>query len=323
MRKTLTLFLAAGLLAGCSHSPIAPHSLRTAARPPAQKEKALARAPLTLAIDGVHFDKLSRAAAVSALEARGFKPLRVATHFACDSFSPPRALAGASLLAVCWSQGRWAEAWLNFPQLPPTGARPRPPWHALLRALAHKFGARARFWLPHIGNRYVHWSVDGGRGEVKLTRAWPSARERLTIADSRSLHALEVSAKRQQRQRDERENPLAAQPAPSAPAPAAPAPAVLVPPQRGAGFPHPQAFYPQNAQRLGEEGTAVVRVCISAHGRVTAAHIRTSSGSTSLDSAALRYARATSGHWVPAERAGRPIADCASLPVRFSPMGGF
>ena len=220
MRKTLilTTLSIAGLLTGCSHSPIAPHSLRTVAHPPAQAKKTLARAPLTLAIDGVHFDKLSRSAAVSALEARGFTPKRVATHFAFDIFTPPRSMAGASRLGACWMHGKWAESFLIFPQLPPAGARPRPPWHTLLLAFTHKFGDRARFSLPHTGPRYVRWSVDGGRGAVKLTRSFPGDREVLSIADLRATRALVQSVRQQQRERDKSEDPLAAQPARSAPA---------------------------------------------------------------------------------------------------------
>ena len=82
-------------------------------------------------------------------------------------------------------------------------------------------------------------------------------------------------------------------------------------------------FYPSSAQRLGEEGTAIGQVCIGTHGHVRSASIIRSSGSATLDHAALRYARATSGHWRPATRNGQAIADCKTLRVRLSPLGGF
>ena len=90
------------------------------------------------------------------------------------------------------------------------------------------------------------------------------------------------------------------------------------PPPLTTDSPPVSAYYPPAAQRLGVEGQAVMRVCIDAQGRVTSASIIRSSGSPLLDRAALRYARATSGHWVPATRAG-----CTTLPARFSQLGGF
>lgn len=220
MRKTLTLTtaIAAVLLAGCAQHGVAPHSLRTAAHAPVQKTKAARRPPLALELDGVRFDQITRVQAVKDLEARGFTPKRVSPHFACDIFTPPRSMAGASRLGACWMHGKWAESFLIFPQLPPAGARPRPPWHTLLLAFTHKFGDRARFSLPHTGPRYVRWSVDGGRGAVKLTRSFPGDREVLSIADLRATRALVQSVRQQQRERDKSEDPLAAQPARSAPA---------------------------------------------------------------------------------------------------------
>lgn len=100
-----------------------------------------------------------------------------------------------------------------------------------------------------------------------------------------------------------------------------PHPPEYTPPQLTAARPAAAAFYPQSAQRLGEQGTALVKVCVDAHGRVRSARIAQSSGSATLDRAALSYARATSRRWRPATRGGRPIRACTDFPVRFSNDG--
>lgn len=87
---------------------------------------------------------------------------------------------------------------------------------------------------------------------------------------------------------------------------------------RGSDFPATQAFYPQASQRLGEEGTAIVEICVGPNGRLSRnPRIVRSSGSPRLDRAALRYARATSGHWTPEKRNGVPINFCGQLPIKF------
>jgi protein TonB len=111
----------------------------------------------------------------------------------------------------------------------------------------------------------------------------------------------------------------ARQPLPGArPGARRPHPPEYTPPRLAAARPAVASYYPTAAQRLGVEGTAVVRVCVGPHGHVTAASISRSSGSAALDRAAVRYARATSGHWRPATRAGHAVNGCTSLPVRFS-----
>ncbi len=87
---------------------------------------------------------------------------------------------------------------------------------------------------------------------------------------------------------------------------------------RGSDFPATQDFYPSASQRLGEEGTAVVDICVGPNGRLSREpNIVKSSGSPRLDRAALRYARATSGHWTPEKRNGVPINFCGQLPIKF------
>ncbi len=103
--------------------------------------------------------------------------------------------------------------------------------------------------------------------------------------------------------------------------PAPPPPPVhytYTPARAGSGFPSTDNYYPQASQRLGEEGTAYVHLCIGPQGQVAGSpSIVKSSGSPRLDRAALRYARATSGHWIPEKRNGQPITICTQLPIKF------
>ncbi len=100
--------------------------------------------------------------------------------------------------------------------------------------------------------------------------------------------------------------------------PRPPAPVRYTPLSPASGFPATANFYPESSQRLGEEGTALVEVCVGANGRLSAQpRIVRSSGSPRLDRAALRYARATSGHWHPERANGKPINYCGRLPIKF------
>lgn len=104
--------------------------------------------------------------------------------------------------------------------------------------------------------------------------------------------------------------------APPRPAPAPPA--VYTPLAEGRHFPNTQNYYPQSSMRLGEQGTAIVEVCVGANGRLTSApRMVKTAGSPRLDRAAMRYARATSGHWVPEKRNGVPMNYCGQLPIKF------
>jgi len=90
------------------------------------------------------------------------------------------------------------------------------------------------------------------------------------------------------------------------------------PPGVKQGFPMTCGFYPEIAQVLHEQGVAIVHICIGKDGHLEHAPTMVrSSGVPRLDAAALRYAAATSGQWVPARRNGRPAGVCANLQVRF------
>ncbi len=108
-------------------------------------------------------------------------------------------------------------------------------------------------------------------------------------------------------------------------APAPPAPERVTPlGENQRDFPSTDDYYPDASRRLGEQGTAYVHMCIGAGGRVVGdPSIQKSSGSSRLDQAALRYAKATSGHFIPATRNGTPVTVCTALPIKFQLTDSF
>jgi periplasmic protein TonB len=107
---------------------------------------------------------------------------------------------------------------------------------------------------------------------------------------------------------------------------AAPAAPVRVTPLQAiaSDFPSTDSYYPDASRRLGEQGTALVYMCIGAGGRVVGdPRIARSSGSSRLDGAALRYARATSGHFRPETRNGEAVTVCTNLPIKFQLTDSF
>jgi len=108
----------------------------------------------------------------------------------------------------------------------------------------------------------------------------------------------------------------------AAPAPAPVASTALRPISND--FPQTDEYYPDASRRLGEQGTALVKLCIGAGGKVVSEPtVEKSSGSSRLDQAAIRYAKATSGHFVPATRGGQPVTECVSLPIKFQLTDSF
>jgi TonB family protein len=86
----------------------------------------------------------------------------------------------------------------------------------------------------------------------------------------------------------------------------------------GAGFPEAAEFYPSHSIFLGEEGVSTVQVCVDRKGRLTSEPTTArGSGSTRLDEAALRLARAGSGHYRAATEDGQPVNSCYAFGVRF------
>lgn len=77
--------------------------------------------------------------------------------------------------------------------------------------------------------------------------------------------------------------------------------------------------YPALSHRLGEEGTAVLRVDLDETGQVAAARVQSSSGHPRLDEAALAAVRG----WrcTPAQRNGQPVRATALQPFKFILQG--
>ena len=78
---------------------------------------------------------------------------------------------------------------------------------------------------------------------------------------------------------------------------------------------NPPPAYPRMSRRMGEQGTVLLRVFISAEGRAEKADIRTSSGYARLDEAALETVQRW--RYVPGKRAGQPEAMWFNVPIRF------
>lgn len=118
----------------------------------------------------------------------------------------------------------------------------------------------------------------------------------------------------------------AAAPTPAAVAAAAPATAgtprpvttsaaVVLPSSDADYLNNPPPAYPRMSRRMGEQGTVLLRVFISAEGRAEQAEIRSSSGYTRLDEAALETVRRW--RYVPGKRAGVAEAMWFNVPIRF------
>jgi protein TonB len=73
--------------------------------------------------------------------------------------------------------------------------------------------------------------------------------------------------------------------------------------------------YPEAARRRGEQGRVVLQVDVSADGAPVDVTVAEGSGIPSLDAAALNAVR--QWRFVPATRAGKPVAAVARVPVRF------
>ena len=92
--------------------------------------------------------------------------------------------------------------------------------------------------------------------------------------------------------------------------------AAVVLPSSDADYLHnPPPAYPRMSRRMGEQGTVLLRVFISAEGRAEKADIRTSSGYARLDEAALETVQRW--RYVPGKRAGQPEAMWFNVPIRF------
>jgi TonB family protein len=92
-----------------------------------------------------------------------------------------------------------------------------------------------------------------------------------------------------------------------------------VPGGPGPGFPTTDDYYPDTSRRLAETGAATVRVCVDPQGRLTGdPALAQSSGTRRLDAAALKLARAGSGHYRPTTEDGEPVSSCYAYRIRFT-----
>jgi len=82
----------------------------------------------------------------------------------------------------------------------------------------------------------------------------------------------------------------------------------------------PQIPYPKTARRRGWEGEVLLKVEVTANGKVVAVQVEKSSGYGILD----QTAREAVALWTfrPARRNGQPIADTVLVPVRFELQNG-
>ncbi len=94
--------------------------------------------------------------------------------------------------------------------------------------------------------------------------------------------------------------------------PVVPAAPIFTPPQFRERV---EPIYPERARRSGVEGRVVIQIQISAAGQVLSAAIGESSGSPSLDAAAL--AAAQTSCFTPAHTADRPVPSAATATYRF------
>ncbi len=98
---------------------------------------------------------------------------------------------------------------------------------------------------------------------------------------------------------------------------AEPTQAPVVPPQADvSNLNNPAPVYPTPSRRLREQGTVILEVLVKADGSLGDLRLKTSSGYSRLDEAALRAVK--NWHFVPAKRAGTAIDFWYELPIEFS-----
>jgi periplasmic protein TonB len=80
--------------------------------------------------------------------------------------------------------------------------------------------------------------------------------------------------------------------------------------------PSAEDYYPSSAKIASQEGRPLIKVCISANGKLESADVAESSGFPALDEAAVRLAKAS--RFKAATEEGKAIQSCANLPIKFS-----
>ncbi len=100
----------------------------------------------------------------------------------------------------------------------------------------------------------------------------------------------------------------------------APTATPVIPPHANADYlENPPPAYPPLSRRLGEQGKVMLRVLVNANGMADTVELKSSSGSSRLDEAAL----ATVRRWrfVPARQGEQPVAAWTLIPITFSLKG--
>ncbi|ARU04895.1 hypothetical protein CCO03_09560 [Comamonas serinivorans] len=111
--------------------------------------------------------------------------------------------------------------------------------------------------------------------------------------------------------------PPPAPPAPPAPpVPPAPPPQPPTPPTAASHLNNPKPEYPRASREMGEEGTTLLRVLVSADGRAEQVEVKRSSGYDRLDQSALRAVR--KWRFRPGTRNGEPYSAWFDLPIVFN-----
>ena len=183
MRKLLTLSILATLALACTACAGAHRraiTLTSTHAPPPSAAPA-PREPLALNFSGVHFDALTRAQAVQALEKVGYTPVRLSLAHYCDWFNTQKVVPAALRLLVCWvPPDKWAFSTLFFPN------RAHRVFGSFLNTLSHDFGQRGYFKLDPLGPRRAEWVVDHKRATVTLTQSFPIRTTQLRFEDVRA-----------------------------------------------------------------------------------------------------------------------------------------
>lgn len=109
-------------------------------------------------------------------------------------------------------------------------------------------------------------------------------------------------------------------PQPPPPPVVATIPRTALRPNPKASQPNVDEYYPPTSTRLGEEGTTKVKVCVGINGRVSTAALAETSGFERLDEAALKVAKLY--RFNPATENGKPVEDCATMPIKFKLKDG-
>lgn len=78
---------------------------------------------------------------------------------------------------------------------------------------------------------------------------------------------------------------------------------------------NPAPAYPPLSRRMGEEGKVILRVQVSPQGTADTVEIKTSSGSTRLDEAALKTVR--NWKFIPAKKGDTPVQSWVLVPIIF------